>query len=107
MVRGASVRWSRYVIYGLLLFFAAIYVLPLVVMLLTSLKPLQEIYSGSIIALPHEWTVKPWIDAWGQICVGLSCHGIKGYFWNSVKITVPAVLISPFIDAMNGYVLLI
>jgi glucose/mannose transport system permease protein len=105
MVRGASVRWSRFVIYGLLLFFAAIYVLPLAVMLLTSLKPLPEIYSGSIIALPHEWTVKPWIDAWGQTCVGLSCRGIKGYFWNSTKMTVAAVAISTAIGMLNGYVL--
>ena len=63
-------------------------------MLLTSFKPLPEIYAGSIIALPQEWTVEPWVDAWGPTCVGLSCNGIKGYFWNSTKMTVLAVIIS-------------
>lgn len=37
-----------------------------------------------------------WIKAWDSV---------GSYFWNSVKITVPAVLISTFIGAMNGYVL--
>jgi len=46
-------RWTPFVIYGLLGFFALVYLLPLVVMLLTSFKPLTEIYSGSIIAWPQ------------------------------------------------------
>lgn len=37
-----------------------------------------------------------WIKAWDTV---------GGYFWNSVKITVPAVLISTLIGALNGYVL--
>ena len=39
MVRGSSGWLSRVFIYGSLLFLAAVYLLPLVVMLLTSLKP--------------------------------------------------------------------
>jgi glucose/mannose transport system permease protein len=105
IVRGRSARTSRVVIYGLLLFFAAIYLLPLVVMLLTSFKPLAEIYAGSMIALPRQWTLEPWISAWGKTCVGLDCHGIKGYFWNSTKMTVLAVAISTAIGLLNGYVL--
>ena len=31
--------------------------------------------------------------------------GIKGYFWNSIKMVVPAVLISTLLGALNGYVL--
>jgi glucose/mannose transport system permease protein len=104
IARRAS-RWSRVVIYGLLIFFAAVYLLPLVVMVLTSFKPLPEIYSGSMIALPRQWTVAPWIDAWGKTCVGLDCRGIKGYFWNSTKMTVFAVAISTAIGLLNGYVL--
>ena len=98
-------RWTPFVIYGLLGFFALVYLLPLVVMLLTSFKPLTEIYSGSIIAWPQQWTVDPWIRAWGSTCVGLSCNGIKGYFWNSTKMTVLAVIISTGVGMLNGYVL--
>src|SRR5262245_2180955 len=93
MVKGRGTAWSRVVIYGLLAFFALVYLLPLAVMLLTSFKPLTEIYAGNMIALPQQWTVEPWIKAWKEVCVGLSCHGIKGYFWISTKMTFFAVLI--------------
>ena len=105
MAQGKGFRWSRVVIYGLLGFFALVYLLPLVVMLLTSFKPLPEIYAGNIVSLPRQWTVAPWIDAWERACVGLSCNGIKGYFWNSTKMTVLAVTISTMIGLLNGYVL--
>ena len=39
---------TRVVIYGLLVVFAIIYLLPLVVMVMTSLKPLQEITGGNM-----------------------------------------------------------
>jgi glucose/mannose transport system permease protein len=52
-------RWAPFVIYGLLGSSRLVYLLPLVVMLLTSFKPLTEIYSGSIIAWPQQWTIEP------------------------------------------------
>jgi glucose/mannose transport system permease protein len=33
------------------------------------------------------------------------CEGLSGYFWNSMRFAIPAVLISTFIGALNGYVL--
>jgi glucose/mannose transport system permease protein len=105
MVRGSSGWLSRVFIYGSLLFLAAVYLLPLVVMLLTSLKPLDEIYSGNILALPKQWTIAAWVKAWGEACVGLECNGIRGYFWNSTKMVVAAVAISTLIGAFNGYAL--
>ncbi|HZP94443.1 MAG TPA: carbohydrate ABC transporter permease [Burkholderiales bacterium] len=105
MVKGRGSRLSRAVIYGLLGFFAFVYLLPLVVMLLTSFKPLAEIYAGNMVALPRQWTVEPWVKAWEEVCVGLLCRGIKGYFWISVKMTFFAVLISTAVGAVNGYVL--
>jgi glucose/mannose transport system permease protein len=96
---------ARIVIYGLLLAFAAVYLLPLAVMVMTSLKPLAEVTGGNMFAPPHDLTFEPWIEAWGTTCVGLTCEGIKGYFWNSIKMVVPAVLISTMLGALNGYVL--
>jgi glucose/mannose transport system permease protein len=39
---------TRIVIYGLLLVFAIIYLAPLVVMVMTSLKPLEEVTGGNM-----------------------------------------------------------
>lgn len=96
---------TRVVIYGLLLIFAAIYLLPLYVMLVTSFKTLDEIRDGNMLQLPVSPTTDPWFNAWGQACIGLTCEGIKGYFWNTIKMVVPAVAISTILGALNGYVL--
>ena len=96
---------GRVFIYVLLAIFAIIYLTPLFVMLVTSLKTMPEIQDGNMLALPKAPTFAPWARAWGEACVGLTCAGIKGYFWNSIKMVVPAVAISSFLGALNGYVL--
>ncbi|WP_342358840.1 carbohydrate ABC transporter permease [Terrarubrum flagellatum] len=96
---------SRIIIYGLLAFFAAIYLAPLFVMIVTSFKTLDEIRDGNMLALPREATIAPWLAAWGSACVGLTCAGIKGYFANSIAMVLPAVAISTLLGALNGYVL--
>ena len=93
------------VIYALLLFFAVVFLLPLFVMVVTSLKSLDEIRDGNVLALPLAPTVAPWLAAWGSACIGLTCNGIKGYFGNSIAMVVPAVAISTVLGALNGYVL--
>jgi glucose/mannose transport system permease protein len=96
---------NRIVIYGLLALFAVFYLMPLFVMLVTSFKTMDEIQNGNMLALPKAPTLEPWFKAWGETCVGLTCEGIKGYFWNSIKMVVPAVAISTLLGALNGYVL--
>ena len=97
--------FSRIFIYGLLVIFAIIYLMPLFVMLVTSFKTMDEIQNGNMLALPQSPTIEPWFKAWGKACVGLTCAGIKGYFWNSIKMVVPAVAISTIMGALNGYIL--
>lgn len=91
-----AISFSRIAIYATLLLAAAIYLIPLVVMLLTSFKSPEDIRTGNLLSWPQVIDGIGWIKAWDVV---------GGYFWNSVKITVPAVLISTFIGAMNGYVL--
>jgi glucose/mannose transport system permease protein len=97
--------FNRIFIYGLLAFFAVVYLMPLFVMLVTSFKTMDEIQNGNMLSLPSSPTFEPWVKAWGETCVGLTCAGIKGYFWNSLKMVIPAVLISTILGALNGYVL--
>lgn len=96
---------NRFLIYSLLVFAAFFYLLPLLVMIMTSLKDLDEIRSGTLLSLPQGLNFDAWTKAWGTACTGVSCEGLKGYFWNSVLIVVPAVVVSTVLGAMNGYVL--
>ena len=63
---------TRIVIYGLLALFALVYIIPLVVMVNTSLKPLDEVTGGNMFALPQHLTFEPWIKAWGEARIGVS-----------------------------------
>ena len=91
-----ALSFSRIAIYATLLLAAAVYLIPLVVMLLTSFKTPEDIRTGNLLSWPTVIDGIGWLKAWDSV---------GSYFWNSVKITVPAVLISTFIGAMNGYVL--
>ena len=94
-------RWVLYILLGL---FALFYLMPLFVMIITSFKSLDEIRTGDLISLPREVTFDAWRTAWSGACTGIQCEGVRPFFWNSVLIAIPAVLISTLIGAFNGYV---
>ena len=94
----------RWALYFFLCLFALFYLMPLFVMVTTSLKSLDEIRTGDLISLPREVTLDAWRTAWSSACTGIQCEGVKPYFWNSMLIAIPAVAISTLIGALNGYV---
>ncbi|MCP3713926.1 MULTISPECIES: carbohydrate ABC transporter permease [unclassified Paraburkholderia] len=96
---------SRVVIYAALILFAVYFLFPLYVMLSTSFKSLDQIHTGTMLSLPTSPTFAPWIKAWSEACTGVRCDGMQPFFMNSVKMVIPAVLISSIIGAFNGYVL--
>jgi glucose/mannose transport system permease protein len=98
-------RLARAVIYAALILFAVYFLLPLFVMLVNSAKPLDEIRGGNMLALPQEFTIAPWQSAWSTAQIGVQPTGLKPYFWNSIKMVVPAVVISTLLGALSGYVL--
>ncbi|WP_308916586.1 carbohydrate ABC transporter permease [Jannaschia sp. LMIT008] len=98
-------RVARAGIYLFLLLFALFYLLPLFVMGANSLKPLGEITGGNMMALPSDWTIAPWLSAWSTAQIGVEPTGLRPYFWNSIKMVVPAVAIATVLGALNGYVL--
>lgn len=101
MMKQLVLRWLLYL---LLCTFALYYMMPLFVMITTSLKNLEEIRTGSLMSLPREITLAAWSTAWSSACTGIQCEGLRPYFWNSVSLAVPAVFISTIIGAINGYV---
>ena len=100
--RQVALRWLLFAILGL---FALFYLMPLFVMITTSLKSLEEIRAGSLVALPDRVTFEAWGTAWSSACSGIQCEGLRPYFWNSVVMAVPAVAISTLLGAVNGYVI--
>ncbi|MEI9404723.1 carbohydrate ABC transporter permease [Mesorhizobium argentiipisi] len=92
-------------LYGTLIVVAIYYLLPLYVMIVTSLKGMPEIRLGNIFSPPVEITFEPWVKAWASACTGLNCDGLSRGFWNSVRITVPSVILSIAIASVNGYAL--
>jgi glucose/mannose transport system permease protein len=92
-------------LYGTLIVVSVYYLLPLYVMIVTSLKGMPEIRLGNIFSPPVEITFEPWVKAWSSACTGLNCDGLSRGFWNSVKILVPSVALSIAIASVNGYAL--
>ncbi|QJC56162.1 L-arabinose transport system permease protein AraQ [Polaromonas vacuolata] len=96
---------SRTLLYAVLLIAALFFLAPFYVMLATSLKDAAQIRSGNLLSLPTSINFDAWGLAWSSACTGVDCRGLQPYFWNSVTMAVPAVLLSTAWGAINGYVL--
>jgi glucose/mannose transport system permease protein len=96
---------ARIGIYAFLIVAAIFFLIPLAVMILTSMKPMDEIRGGNIFALPLNPTLDYWVKAWSSACTGRDCNGLAPGFFNSMKITLLAVPISIILSMLNGYAL--
>ena len=90
-------------LYGTLFVIAVYYAIPLYVMIVTSLKGMPEVRLGNIFSPLLEITFAPWVKAWSEACTGLTCRGLSIGFWNSVRITIPSLIISTIIASVSGY----
>ena len=102
---GGRLTAGRLMLYALLVLVALYYLAPLYVMLTTSVKTLDQIRDGNLLDFPLAPTTAAWSKAWSQACTGVRCEGLAPYFWNSMQMAIPAVLISSLIGSLNGYVL--
>ena len=100
-----SILWMRILLWVILILFAVWFLLPAYVVVGTSLKDLDEIRGGSLLALPHELNFWAWRHAWKEACIGVQCEGLEPYFWNSVAMALPAVALSTLLGALTGYAL--
>jgi len=87
---------SRIVLYGILLVMAAFYLTPVYVLLVTGLKSFDEVGLDRMWAFPRGLDLAGFIEAYGKLAPN---------FANSVRLVVPATLISAAIGSLNGYVL--
>ena len=100
--RGLRLRWSRLFIYAILILFAAFYLMPVYVLVVTGMKSFAE------VSLYHMWDLPKGIhfDSFKKAWLGgFGFEGISRNFFNSVYVTVPATIISAMLGSINGYVL--
>lgn len=96
---------SNIMLYSILFVASVYYLLPLYVMVVTSLKGMPEIRLGNVFSPPVEVTFEPWVKAWSEACTGINCDGLSRGFFNSVNILIPSVVLSIVIASVNGYAL--
>ena len=79
-----------------LFFFGVIVLMPVYVLVVTSLKGVTETDPSHAWSLPSIWTVDAWREAWTQLSPNLA---------NSFKLAIPATIISTVLGSLNGFVL--
>lgn len=97
--------FSKTIIYGLLSLFALYYLAPLTILLMNSMRPLEDIVRTGFIDVPTSLSLQYWWEAWGTFCIAGSCEGVSRFFMNSLLMAVPATIISTVLGLINGYVL--
>jgi glucose/mannose transport system permease protein len=95
-------RYFLFLVLGVFIFY---YITPLYVMIVTSLKDMNEIREGNLFSLPNSINFESWKIAWSGRGEGTSDTFLKPYFFNSLKITIPALTLSTILGALNGYAL--
>jgi glucose/mannose transport system permease protein len=102
-MRDATFTPSRAFIYAVIWLVAAAYLVPVVVVVLNSLRSAEEIAQTSMIGWPRHWAWQNYGVAWGNFCVAQTCAGIRPYMLNSALVTLPATILSTLLGAVAGY----
>jgi glucose/mannose transport system permease protein len=76
---------------------------PLVVVLLNSVRTAQEIGLGSLIGWPSVFAWDNYVQAWSSYCIAQRCDGIRMYMGNSLAMVIPATIVSTALGALAGY----
>jgi glucose/mannose transport system permease protein len=94
---------SRIAIHAALMLLAAFFLVPLLVVVLNSLRGSAAITHDGVIGLPRELVWSNFSRTWSSYCISQHCDGIEPYFWNSTRMVIPATIISTLLGALNGY----
>lgn len=92
----ASFSLGKTIKYVLLVFFSVLFLAPVYVIIVTSLKPLDEVSLAEMWTLPSSIDFSSYVEAFSQLAPNLL---------NSFYLVIPATILSALLGAMNGYVL--
>lgn len=106
-------RWTRWLIYALLLVFSIFYILPVYLILITSFKQYSDIDLYRMWEFPPVFNLpqctNPFLfcfDSFYEAWFGSSAViGMGTAFMNSVVMTLPATVLSTILGSLNGYIL--
>ncbi len=90
-----SRRLATPALYLLLFLMAIFFLLPVYLLLLTGLKPFTEVDLKTMWDLPTRIAFDNFARAYAKLAP---------YLWNSLKLVIPASLISSMVGSINGYV---
>ncbi|CAH0118386.1 MULTISPECIES: carbohydrate ABC transporter permease [unclassified Paenibacillus] len=89
-------RANRLILYVVLILLAALFLVPIYVLLVTSFKGVDEITLDRMWALPSSLDFSGYREAFGKLFPHLG---------NSFMLAIPATLLSALLGSLNGYVL--
>lgn len=99
-----SRKLSRALLYIVLIAGAVFYLLPVYILLVTSLKSYAEVNLATMWSLPSGFHLDSFRQAWfGDPAKGTL--GLANNFYNSLKLAIPATIFSALLGSLNGYVL--
>jgi multiple sugar transport system permease protein len=78
-----------------------LWLLPLLAIFMTSIRPVSDINSGNVFGWPSN------LQMWENYTAVFQRSQAGLYFWNSIKITVPTMVISVGLACLAGYALAI
>lgn len=96
-------KWTRLIVYAVLIVLAILFLVPLGVVIVNSLRSNQEIAATSLIAWPTQVVFSNYAQAWNKFCMAEHCWGIEPYMLNSLTLTIPATILSTLLGALAGY----
>jgi len=96
-------KWTRIIVYAALIVLALLFLVPLGVVVVNSLRSSREIAATSLIGWPTHLIFSNYAQAWNRFCMAEHCWGIEPYMLNSLTLTIPATIISTLLGALAGY----
>ncbi|MBN2045906.1 MAG: carbohydrate ABC transporter permease [Anaerolineales bacterium] len=88
--------FGRFLVYLILVIFVSVFLVPVYMALITSLKSPDQISLLTAWKLPAPWHFASYAEAWQAFAPNLM---------NSLSLVIPATLISALMGSMNGYIL--
>lgn len=94
---------GRWLLYLLAFGMALVFLVPLLVVIVNSVRTGQEISTTSFIGWPQALHFENYAIAWSSYCIAQTCNGIRPFMMNSFMLVIPATIISTLLGAIAGY----